>query len=127
MGVVGRSGPEFSVPTPYHDANNGAPNLLLRNNGKLSFQDVTREVGLQQNNTRFSFAASWEDFDNDGDLDICVATGAAGANLIWAVQDNRTRTRKRKLLIIFSGDLKGSVKVKRYCLLRAHVIRHFLE
>jgi hypothetical protein len=61
----------------YHDANNGAPNLLFRNDiapgGEWRFTDVTAEWGLDANNRRFSFAAAWEDFDNDGDQDLYVA------------------------------------------------------
>ena len=48
---------ERKPPLPYHDANNGNPNFLLRGQGKLHFQDVTAQVGLR-NNTRFSFASS---------------------------------------------------------------------
>ncbi len=61
------------VPTPWHDANNGAPNHLFRNDGNFEFADVTEQSGLDENNTRFSHAASWEDFDNDGDQDLYVA------------------------------------------------------
>ncbi len=68
-------------PIPYHDANNGARNLLLRNNRRWRFQDVTRRTGLDQNNRRFSFAASWEDYDNDGDLDLYVANDYGRNNL----------------------------------------------
>lgn len=60
-------------PLPYHDANNGGRNMLLRNDGEWEFTDVTTEVGLDKNNSRFAFAASWEDYDNDGDLDLYVA------------------------------------------------------
>ena len=60
-------------PMPFHDANNGGPNLLWRNQGNLRFEDVTAQCGLQVNNTRFSFAAAWEDYDNDGDQDLYVA------------------------------------------------------
>ena len=56
-----------------HDANNGAPNLFLHNDGKLTFSDRTNEVGLDDKNQRFSFASVWDDFDNDGDLDLYVA------------------------------------------------------
>ncbi len=68
-------------PVPYHDANNGAPNALLRNGGDWTFTDVTRQVGLDVNNRRFSYAAAWEDFDNDGDQDLYVANDFGRNNL----------------------------------------------
>jgi hypothetical protein len=68
-------------PAPYHDANNGAPNTLLRNDGNWVLTNVTRSVGLDENNRRFSFAASWEDYDNDGDLDLYVANDYGRNNL----------------------------------------------
>ena len=57
----------------YHDAENGAPNSLFHNGGDFEFSDVTAAVGLDRNNSRWSFAASWEDFDQDGDQDLYVA------------------------------------------------------
>ena len=64
---------ELPFPLPYNDANNGGRNYLLRNDGRFGFRDVTAEVGLDTNNTRFSLAAAWEDYDRDGDLDLYVA------------------------------------------------------
>jgi hypothetical protein len=74
------------TPLPYHDANNGRPNTLLRNDGARagepwSFVDATRESGLDENNRRFSFASSWEDYDDDGDLDCYVANDFGRNNL----------------------------------------------
>lgn len=68
-------------PTPYHDANNGGPNALLRNNGDWQFEDVTESSGLNVNNRRWSLAASWEDFDDDGDQDLYVANDFGRNNL----------------------------------------------
>lgn len=68
-------------PSPYHDANNGHPNILLRNDGHWTFSDVTRGCGLDNNNRRWSFAAAWEDFDNDGDQDLYVANDYGRNNL----------------------------------------------
>jgi hypothetical protein len=68
-------------PMPYYDANNGGRNVLLRNEGNFRFVDVTREVGLDENNSRFSMAAAWEDFDNDGDQDLYVANDFGRKNL----------------------------------------------
>jgi hypothetical protein len=68
-------------PVPYHDATNGGRNVLLRNEGGFSFRDVTSPTGLDQNNSRFSMAAAWEDFDNDGDLDVYVANDFGRNNL----------------------------------------------
>ncbi len=71
----------FANPMPFEDANNGAPNLILRNEGGWNFTDVTSEVGLDQNNMRFSYASSWDDFDRDGDLDLYVANDFGRNNL----------------------------------------------
>ena len=61
------------MPVPFHDAQNGGSNVLLKNLGKFAFADVTDDVGLQSKNNRWSFAASWEDYDRDGDVDLYVA------------------------------------------------------
>ncbi len=79
---------ELPLPVPYHDANNGGQNMLLRNQGNWQFQDVTQEVGLSENNTRFSFAAAWEDYDNDGDQDLYVANDY-GRNCLYRNDDGR--------------------------------------
>jgi hypothetical protein len=71
----------FAIPVPYHDANNGGSNLLLKNDGHWRFTNVTKETGLDVNNKRFSFAASWEDYDNDGDQDLYVANDFGRGNL----------------------------------------------
>ncbi|MEM7349248.1 MAG: VCBS repeat-containing protein [Acidobacteriota bacterium] len=68
-------------PVPIHDANNGPPNTLWRNDGDWNFSNVTRDIGLDENNARFSFAAAWEDYDNDGDQDLYVANDYGRNNL----------------------------------------------
>ncbi|MDP6794800.1 MAG: VCBS repeat-containing protein, partial [Verrucomicrobiota bacterium] len=75
-----RSG-ALGEPLPYHDAQNGGKNMLLRNDGGWQFNDVTETVGLGHNNNRFSFAAAWEDYDDDGDPDLYVANDYGRNNL----------------------------------------------
>ncbi len=70
-----------SVPTPYHDANNGAANLYWRNDGPGQFTLATAEVGLDKVNGKFSLAGVWEDFDLDGDVDLYVANDFGRNNL----------------------------------------------
>jgi hypothetical protein len=72
---------DIPVPTPLYDANNGGRNVLLKNGGNWQFHDVTGEVGLDENNSRFTFAAVWEDYDNDGDQDLFVANDFGRNNL----------------------------------------------
>ena len=72
---------EEGVPTPWFDANNGAPNALYRNDGQWRFSDVTTAVGLAKGNQRFSFAACWDDYDRDGWLDLYVANDFGRNNL----------------------------------------------
>ena len=47
------------------------PNSLLRNDGNLTFTDVTFEAGLGQVHYPTQ-TASWSDYDNDGDLDLYI-------------------------------------------------------
>jgi tetratricopeptide (TPR) repeat protein len=68
-------------PSPYYDAQNGPPNFLFRNRGDGTFDDVTEASGMDQNNHRFSFAAAWCDYDNDGWPDLYVANDFGRKNL----------------------------------------------
>jgi hypothetical protein len=83
-------------PTPYHDARNGAPNVLWRNEGERRFVDATAEAGMDTDNTRYSFAAAWEDFDDDGDPDLYVANDF-GPNHYWVNEGGRFRDLAREL------------------------------
>ncbi len=69
----------------FHDSNEGGNNSLFRNqisaDDTWRFKDVTRDVGLDVNNQRYSFAATWDDFDNDGDQDLYVANDYGRDNL----------------------------------------------
>jgi hypothetical protein len=64
---------EATSPLPFNDAENGGRNVLLANLGDFQFADATDDAGLDQDNTRWSFAAAWEDYDRDGDPDLYVA------------------------------------------------------
>jgi len=69
------------TPVPFHDANNGGRNVLLRNEGGFRFVDATDQTGLGDNNSRFSLAAAWDDYDDDGDMDLYVANDFGRNNL----------------------------------------------
>jgi hypothetical protein len=72
---------QLGRPIPYHDANNGGRNVLFRNDTNWRFTDATIELGLDQNNRRYSFAPTWEDYDDDGDPDLYVANDYGRNNL----------------------------------------------
>jgi hypothetical protein len=72
---------EEGVPIPWYDANNGAPNSLWRNLGDWRWANVTQEVGLNANNRKYSYAASWDDIDDDGWPDLYVANDFGRNNL----------------------------------------------
>jgi Tfp pilus assembly protein PilF len=60
------------IPAPYYDARNGPPNILYRNRGDGTFEDVTERSGMNHGNDRFSFACVWADIDEDGHPDLVV-------------------------------------------------------
>ncbi|MEJ6579738.1 MAG: VCBS repeat-containing protein [Akkermansiaceae bacterium] len=72
---------QLGRPIPYHDANNGGRNVLFRNDRNWRFTDATTDLGLDQNNRRYSFAPTWEDYDDDGDPDLYVANDYGRNNL----------------------------------------------
>ena len=72
---------QYKYPVPYFDANNGPPNFLFRNSRDGSFQDVTRQTGLDKNNTRYSFCCGWSDFNADGWPDLYVVNDFGRKNL----------------------------------------------
>ena len=72
---------QYKYPSPYHDAENGPPNFMMRNNRDGTFHDVTAESGLNVNNTRYSFCCAWNDFNGDGWPDLYVVNDFGRKNL----------------------------------------------
>jgi tetratricopeptide (TPR) repeat protein/peroxiredoxin len=72
---------QYRYPMPYYDAENGPPNFLMRNNRDGTFRDVTKETGLDKNNTRFSFCCAWGDANGDGWPDLYVVNDFGRKNL----------------------------------------------
>ncbi len=72
---------QYKYPSPYHDAENGPPNFLMRNNRDGTFRDVTAKSGLDKNNTRYSFCCGWNDYNNDGWPDLYVVNDFGRKNL----------------------------------------------
>ncbi len=72
---------QYKYPSPYHDAENGPPNFLMRNNHDGTFRDVTATSGLDKNNTRYSFCCAWSDYDRDGWPDLYVVNDFGCKNL----------------------------------------------
>ena len=75
---------QYHYPVPYHDARNGPPNFLFRNRLHEQpgyFEDVTRLSGIDHNNNRYSFAATWCDYNGDGWPDLYVTNDFGRKNL----------------------------------------------
>ena len=72
---------QYRYPSPYYDAENGPPNFMMRNHRDGSFRDVTRESGLDRNNTRFSFCCGWGDHNGDQWPDLYVVNDFGRKNL----------------------------------------------
>jgi tetratricopeptide (TPR) repeat protein/peroxiredoxin len=72
---------QYKYPSPYYDADNGPPNFMMRNHRDGTFRDVTAATGLNRNNTRYSFACGWADFNRDGWPDLYVVNDFGRKNL----------------------------------------------
>jgi tetratricopeptide (TPR) repeat protein len=78
---------QYRYPMPYYDAENGPPNFMMRNNRDGTFLDVTKESGLDQNNTRFSFCCAWGDYNGSQWPDLYVVNDFGRKNLYRANGD----------------------------------------
>ncbi len=78
------------LPVPYFNATNGGKDHLISNRGNWQFDDATEATGLDEGNNRFSFAATWEDDDRDGDLDLLVVNDF-GPNQLYRNEGGRFR------------------------------------
>ena len=84
------------ITQQYGDDNGGGKNTLFRNEidgDNWNFSDVTESSGLLKNNHRYTFAAAWEDYDNDGDLDLYVANDFGWNNLYRNDSDQEGKVR----------------------------------
>ncbi len=82
---------QYRYPVPYHDAQLGPANFLFRNRlHEGFFEDVTEAAGLNQNNNRYSFAASWCDYDDSGWPSLYVANDF-GRNNLYKNENGRFR------------------------------------
>lgn len=70
-----------SMPTPFHDARDGYPCFLLRNDGHGNFEDATEAAGLGSHRFRRTYSASLADMNSDGSLDLAVISDFAGIDL----------------------------------------------
>ena len=61
-------------------------NLIGESKEYWQFKDVTSSTGLNVGNERFSLAAAWEDYDNDGDQDLYIANDF-GLNCLYENSD----------------------------------------
>jgi hypothetical protein len=92
--------PRVDLPTTNFYTRNGQGNALLRNEGNLSFTDVTEETGTRDGG--LSLGIAWGDYDADGDQDVYVANDfgrnallrndGLGANGKWTFTDVSKQT-----------------------------------
>lgn len=115
-----------TFPVPYHDAENGQGNMLLRNitegQDRVTFADETLARGLDVGAGRFSFAATFEDVDEDGDADLYVANDFGRNALYFNDGAGRFEERARAAGVedlgagmgAAFGDFDGDLKVDLY-------------
>lgn len=68
-------------------ANQLGPNGLFRNKGDGTFEDVTEKMGVGLSD-RISVAATFSDYDNDGDQDLYVTT-TRGGSVLFRNEENK--------------------------------------
>lgn len=80
-------------------------NYLFKNNGDLTFKDVSKSWGIQQMVN--SNGAAFADLDNDGDLDLVVNN----VNQLASVFENQSPEPKNFLKIKLEGNTKNTAGI----------------
>ncbi len=83
-GDIDNDGFEDMCITNGFDASSG-PNVLFRNKGDKTFEDVTAAIGGGAFDGR---GVAFADFDNDGDLDLCITGDAPDVTKLWRNDTN---------------------------------------
>ncbi len=65
----------------------GERDVLYRNNGNGTFTDVTESAGVSDTDLRYGFTAVFNDFNEDGKIDLFVANDS-GANYLYLNRGN---------------------------------------
>src|SRR5580693_905126 len=82
----------------------GESDLLYRNRGDGTFEDVSLRAGVHDSEGRFGLGVVWGDYDNDGWPDLFVANDA-GANYLYHNNHNGTFTDIALMAgVALSGD-----------------------
>lgn len=80
---LGQQKPSYSsgfIPTPYYDANDGYPFILMLNEGGGRFRDATVLAGLANKRNRHVFSSTFVDLDDDSDLDLLLTNDFCGCD-----------------------------------------------
>jgi len=80
-------------------------NYAYRNNGDLSFKDVTQNWGLQM--PSFSNGAVYVDLDNDGDLDLVINNINDEASVYKNTSREKNKNNTHFLNVKFTGNEKN--------------------
>jgi len=74
-------GYSMDPPVPYHDASGGKECYLYQNDGEWQFENKTASLEIEGYSYRFAQSAVWEDYDNDGAVDLYVLNDHGKNNL----------------------------------------------
>ncbi|MGI8990551.1 MAG: CRTAC1 family protein [Bryobacteraceae bacterium] len=82
----------------------GEPDILYRNNGNGTFTDVTEKAGVRDTGLYHGFAVLFDDFNQDGKIDIFVANDSDPNYLYVNRGDGTFQEAALPTGVAFSGD-----------------------